>query len=241
MQFRLPRAVRLGASSAWHSCCRGCTGGSGRRRRRAERVGDPASGATFEGTDVWFAQLKGPASGFRSEAKTVGLKYTERFAFNKLWNGVSVRISADQLDELKGLRSVRAVYPVLRVPMPETVADPDLSTAIAMTGADITQNSLGLKGDGIKVAIMDTGIDYDHADLGETEPSGQQTVFPTGRVITGYDFVGDAYDAAGPVPRGYRNPIPTRTRLRRLQRSHGTHRGGRSSAPTGRQGRRSAA
>ena len=50
--------------------------------------------------------------------------------------------------------------------MPETVADPDLSTAIAMTGADITQNTLGLKGDGVKVAIMDTGIDYDHADLG---------------------------------------------------------------------------
>ncbi len=36
-----------------------------------------------------------------------------------------------------------AVYPVVRVPIPETVSDPDLSTALAMTGADITQNALG--------------------------------------------------------------------------------------------------
>ena len=36
----------------------------------------------------------------------------------------------------------------------------DLATAITMTGADIAQNSLGLTGAGVRVAVMDTGIDY---------------------------------------------------------------------------------
>ena len=37
-----------------------------------------------------------------------------------------------------------------------------------MTGADIAQNELGLTGDGVRVAVMDTGIDYDNPSLGGT-------------------------------------------------------------------------
>jgi subtilisin family serine protease len=57
-----------------------------------------------------------------------------------------------------------------------------------MTGADFVQNTLGFTGKGIKVAIMDTGIDYDNPDLGGCFGRGC-------RVFTGWDFVGDAYNA----------------------------------------------
>ena len=51
--------------------------------------------------------------------------------------------------------------------MPETTTvSPELETALAMTGADIAQSELGFDGTGVKVAVMDTGTDYDHADLG---------------------------------------------------------------------------
>ena len=35
-----------------------------------------------------------------------------------------------------------------------------------MSGADIVQNELGYTGKGIKVAVMDTGIDVDHPAFG---------------------------------------------------------------------------
>ena len=41
---------------------------------------------------------------------------------------------------------------------------------------------------GVSLAVMDTGIDYDHPDLGGCFGPGC-------RVETGYDFVGDDYDA----------------------------------------------
>ncbi len=37
-------------------------------------VGANGSAATYEGTNAWFAQLKGSASDFRKEAKAVGLR-----------------------------------------------------------------------------------------------------------------------------------------------------------------------
>ena len=43
---------------------------------------------------------------------------------------------------------------------------PDLYTAITMTGADIAQSELGFTGKGVKVAVMDTGIDVDHPAFG---------------------------------------------------------------------------
>jgi len=51
----------------------------------------------------------------------------------------------------------------------------------------------------VKVAIVDTGIDYDHLYLGGSGVAGG-TSFPTARVIAGYDFVGDAFGTTG-VPR----------------------------------------
>jgi subtilisin family serine protease len=73
---------------------------------------------------------------------------------------------------------------------PIAPVSPDLAHALTMTGADVAQTELGLTGTGIKVAVMDTGIDYHHPDLGAGFGPGQ-------RVVTGFDFVGDGYDASG--------------------------------------------
>ena len=156
----------------------------------------------YEGTTSWFVELapsRTPAQ-FRSEASDAKLKYTERYTFNRLWKGLSVSISSGQLDALEGLRSVAALYPVLQVPAPELnpVADPELATAIAMTGADVAQSELGFTGDGVKVAVMDTGIDYDNPALGGDGTARQDSAsFPNSRVVAGFDFVGDAYNASG--------------------------------------------
>jgi subtilisin family serine protease len=104
---------------------------------------------------------------------------------------------------------------VVSVPATTTSSlDPELYTALAMTGADAAQSELGYTGKGIKVAVMDTGIDYDHPDLGGCFGAGC-------RVTKGWDFVGDAYNADDTSP-AY-NPVPSPDPYPDDCNGHGTH------------------
>jgi minor extracellular serine protease Vpr len=155
-----------------------------------------------------FTTLKNEKAAFRVEAKKAGLTYTERYAFDTLWNGLSVRIEPGQLAALARLPGVKAIYPVETIALPETFSsDPELYTSLAMVGADIAQSELGFTGAGIKVAVMDTGIDVDHPAFGGDGVARYDSpLFPSARVAYGYDLVGDAFNAAGsgaaliPVP-----------------------------------------
>src|SRR5699024_6275087 len=102
--------------------------------------------------------------------------------------------------------AVEAVFPVLSISVPpeeRSETKPEMVSALAMTGADIVQSELGYTGEGIQVGILDTGVDYDHPDLGG---QGEGTAFPTDRVTVGHDFVGDDYNA-DPASEAYQ-PVP---------------------------------
>ena len=112
------------------------------------------------------------------------------------------------------------MYPVLTASIPPTDSvSPDLATALAMTGADIAQSELGFDGTGVKVAVMDTGIDLDHADLGGDGVAGAP--HPNARVVAQWDFVGDAFNA-NPADAAY-NPTPVPDPIADDCNSHGTH------------------
>jgi subtilisin family serine protease len=160
------------------------------------------SAPTADGTPL--ATVRQEKANFRAAAAAARLTYQERFAFDTLWNGLSVRINPSDVSKLARIPGVAAIYPVGTFSLPPTqnVSEPDLITALAMTGADVAQSQLGLTGQGVKVGIIDTGIDYDHPDLGGNGVDGiahpeAQLNFPTARVIAGYDFVGDAYNSSG--------------------------------------------
>jgi subtilisin family serine protease len=159
-----------------------------------------ASAPAVEGTKL--RTLKNEKAAFRSAAKKAGLEFTERYAFDQLWNGLSIQIDPASLSKLARINGVKALYPVVTISMPEPVAStPDMGTAVAMTGADIAQSDLGYTGKGVKVAVMDTGIDYDHPDLGGCFGDGC-------RVAYGYDLVGDAFNADSSSPSYDPNPVP---------------------------------
>jgi subtilisin family serine protease len=180
------------------------------------------SGMTQDPLGAWFVELRGnpvAAGGnatalkaqqqkFLADAKNAGVKYETRYQFQKLWNGVSIDVSAGQLETVLGLPNVTAIYPVGTVSIPETRATsiPELATAIKMTGADIAQNELGLTGKGVKVAVMDTGIDLDHPDLGGDGTPGAP--YTNSRVVSQWDFVGDAYNADPSSPAYSPTPVP---------------------------------
>ncbi len=187
---------------------------------------------TVEATDLWFVELASPPvadggqlvdvrmdkTNFRAAAARAGLRYSERFAFDTLWNGLSIQIEPSELLKLTRVSGVKALYPVARVPIPETtpVFGPELATALAMTGANVAQTELGLSGAGIRVAVMDTGIDYNHPDLGDCSFLEDEDC----RVATGWDFVGDDFNAGSPDP-ARRIPVPDEDPLD--CQGHGTH------------------
>lgn len=186
---------------------------------------------TDETPHLWFIEMIGSpvADGntqraisseqqeFRANARKLNIKYKERYSFNTLWNGFSVSAATSELGKLSRIPGVKAIYPVSVVPIPQTTAssyNPDLYTSLAMIGADVAQSELGYTGEGIKVAVMDTGIDYDHPDLGGCFGPGC-------RVVMGWDFVGDAYNADDASP-SY-NPVPTPDPYPDDCNGHGTH------------------
>lgn len=188
-----------------------------------------------ESPQRWFVELKGaPAAdggtaaalraekkAFRDAARTTGLRYREHYAYDTLFNGFSVVVDRTQLSTLARLPGVKAIYPVETVTPPAPGAsNPDLLSALAMTGADVAQNELGLDGRGVRVAVMDSGIDYDHPDFGGNGSNGS-TAFPTGRVVAGWDFVGDAFNADPASP--FYNPVPVPDANPDDCGGHGTH------------------
>lgn len=174
-------------------------------------------------TRLWFVELPGKtvADGatvaavqaeqtkFRTAARAAGVTFTERRSFNTLFNGLSIDVSPANRAKLAKLAGVKALYPVdiVQAPQPTvSAATPDMVAALSATGANIAQNTLGLTGAGIRVGIIDSGIEIDHPAFGGTGVPGT-TPFPNARIVGGWDFVGDAYNAAGTTP-GELTPVP---------------------------------
>lgn len=191
-----------------------------------------------EGGNLWFVELSGApeADGntraavrsekeaFKRAAADSGVQYKVRRSFDVLFNGFAVEATAAERAKLAKLPGFKAMYPVevVHAPKPENGfagSAPDLVAAITLTGANIAQAS-GYSGAGIKVGIVDTGIDIDHPALGGGGVAGA-TPFPSARVAYGYDFVGDAFNA-DPTSPSY-NPVPTPDGNPDDCNGHGTH------------------
>lgn len=137
------------------------------------------------------------------------------------YNGMRVSIDADQLDALRGLSGVTGVHAVPTYERSNVAADVMTGVAAAWQGTGVGD---GVTGKGIKVAILDTGIDYTHATFGGAgtreafdAATKDQTLTDFGpRVKGGIDLVGDEYTGKN-TPKADPNPIDC------IQAGHGTH------------------
>ncbi|KHN97107.1 subtilisin-like serine protease PR1C [Metarhizium album ARSEF 1941] len=152
--------------------------------------------------------------------RSVGKDGTTRMKLDyELFKGVSVQLhdvdkAHEKAAKLAATPAVKAVYPVQLFNMPkpkvEWVAQdntkapsgllssradesPDIFSPHVMTQVDKLR-AKGITGKGVKIAVVDTGIDYKHPALGGCFGKGCLVAFGT-------DLVGDAYDGSNtPYP-----------------------------------------
>ena len=169
-------------------------------------------------TDALRAQ-----EGAIAQAKSLGGSVT--FRYKVLVNAFSAQLSAKAAASLARRADVQSVQPVSIVRM-------SLETSVPFIGADQVWEDFGVRGQGMRVAIVDTGIDYTHASFGgegtveayeANDPTFIETdSFPTDKVIGGFDFVGNDYDVLDADPS---NDVPHPDFDPLDSDGHGTHTG----------------
>jgi subtilisin family serine protease len=122
-------------------------------------------------------------------------------------NALLVRIDASKLDNAAALANVASVREIEDYRL-------DLTETVPHIGAAAVQGT-GVDGDGVTVGVIDSGIDYTHvafSGAGTTgaydaaygantnDPNNRERdgLFPTGKVIEGWDFVGEHWPSDGP-------------------------------------------
>jgi subtilisin family serine protease len=190
-------------------------------------VAEAKSGSTFSETKRKQVKAK-----LRTAQDTLGTKIAAKggkvtYHMQSAYNGVRVRIQASKISSLTTLPGVAAVHTLTPKSLDNTESVPFIGTGTAW-------QAYGKTGKGVKIAIIDTGIDYTHADFGgpgttdafdtakanSTKPADSSLFGPKApRVKGGYDFVGDDYDAdsdgAAAVPVPDPNPLDCQ--------GHGSH------------------
>jgi len=181
-------------------------------RLKAAAVAEVAAtgrGATVQKqqfTRVKAQQTKVIARAMQLDPGTVVLGRAQRAL-----NAVMLRIDARQLARLANSPDVERISPVVNYEL-------DLSETVPYIGATAAHES-GATGEGVRIAVLDSGIDYTHAALGgpgnraaydaafgaNTQSGNNRKIndrlrgellFPTDAVVGGFDFVGEAWPFA---------------------------------------------
>jgi minor extracellular serine protease Vpr len=117
-------------------------------------------------------------------------------------NAIFIEVNASVLPQLALDSRVVRIAPVGNYEI-------DLSETVPYIGASAV-HAMGFTGKGIKVAVLDSGIDYTHAALGGSgNPAAfaandpniiEPGTFPTAKVVGGYDFVGSNWPTTAEEP-----------------------------------------
>lgn len=171
--------------------------------------------------------LKSKQDAARAAISAKGGKVTGQM--QSAYNGVQVSVTRKNVEALASVAGVVAVHAIAQ-------HTPDNAVSVPYLGVPGVWQSTGYTGTGVKIGIIDTGIDYTHADFGgpgttaayeAAKASGTATADPAlfgpsaPRVKGGYDLAGDGYDASG--KKGSTTPTPDVNPLDCSDAGHGTH------------------
>jgi subtilisin family serine protease len=198
----------------------------------AEDIGLPL---TREAQRAHLAKLNDQDDELSFTARSLGGEELARVS--RAHNAVAFSIDASKLPALAAQRGVLAIRPVIDYTL-------DLSETVPYIGATAVQNA-GVTGEGVRVAVLDTGIDYTHKNLRGSGTAGDYTkaygtsrddprnrtidptVYPTSKVVGGYDFVGEEWPGGprteDPNPIDCGGPIAALSPPGNCSGGHGSH------------------
>jgi minor extracellular serine protease Vpr len=167
--------------------------------RQADMVANnaPMSGDTQRS---YIRELEADQAALTSELSRLGARRDANLT--KALNAVVVTVDAKQIPAISALPGVKSVRRVRDYEM-------HLEQTVPYIGAAAAQSS-GFTGAGVRVAVLDSGIDYTHFNFGgpgtieayqaaygvnAADPKNKVTdnLFPTAKVIGGFDFVGEVW------------------------------------------------
>jgi minor extracellular serine protease Vpr len=165
---------------------------------------DSVAEAKSKGKALGLAKREAEAQqdGFLQRALSLAPGAREIARVQLVLNAVFLEVDASVLPALANDPAVFSIKPVGKY-------ERDLHETVPYIGAPYVHES-GFTGHGIRVAVLDSGVDYTHAALGGSgDPddywNNDPTViepgtFPTEKVVGGYDFVGGVWPAGPLMP-----------------------------------------
>jgi subtilisin family serine protease len=139
--------------------------------------------------------VKVQQNGFLRDARKIDTSLKTFGAVQRVLNAVFVKVDGSKLAELSKNPAVLSIKPITNYQL-------DLAYAVPYVGGTNAHND-GYTGAGVKVGIIDTGVDYTHALLGGSgnvadynanDPTiVEPGTFPTAKVVGGFDFVGETW------------------------------------------------
>ncbi len=150
--------------------------------------------------------------------------------------GLAVQTDVRHVAALQQIAGVKAVYPI-------STKHISNAAGVPLIGAPSVWETTGNLGEDVTVGVIDSGIDYTHANFGGPgTPEAFAAIdrthavpgqFPTAKVIGGFDFAGDDYNANPfsqdpnfpfqPVPHPDPNPIDCKYNGLESNVGHGSH------------------
>ena len=171
-----------------------------------DRAANPQQRAAAQGAaQAQMARIRGAQQRVLAQLGNFGRSARVLYRTQTAYNGIAARIDAGIVAQLRGNADVKAVHalPIHTIDNSSSVPFIKAASAWAATG--------GNSGDGVRIAVIDTGTDYLHANFGGPGTAAAYAAnnraiiepgsFPTAKVVGGMDFAGDAYTGSNvPVP-----------------------------------------
>ncbi|HXF84878.1 MAG TPA: S8 family serine peptidase [Anaerolineales bacterium] len=191
---------------------RSLIGAVGRSRVIIRLSADSGADAFVKGKDTVQAKqaAKAQQDAFLNSARSLDPSLRVIAQVQGVLNAVFVEVDASVLPALAQDSRVVRIAPV-------GLYEVDLSETVPYIGASAVQ-AAGFDGKGIKVAVLDSGIDYTHAAFGGSgNPADyaannpniiEPGTFPTAKVVGGYDFVGSNWTGGASSPPEAPDPDP---------------------------------